>query len=210
MHNDRSVSKSVIARLPRYYRFLCAMEAEGVDRVSSGELSRRMSLTASQIRQDFNCFGCFGQQGYGYNVTQLRRSLGQIIGIDSHYRIILIGAGNMGRAVCQHMDFAGRGFDLIGVFDADPEKIGKELRELPILPESELEAFCKSSGPMAAILCVPDQAARDLAGRLVACGVRYFWNFTHYAVQEDFPDVYSENVHLNDSLMKLCFNITND
>lgn len=206
-HNN--ISKSVIGRLPRYYRFLGMLVEEGYERISSGELSKRLGLTASQIRQDFNHFGGFGQQGYGYNVIELQKNIGHIIGIDNYYGIILVGAGNLGRAIAQHLDFTKKGFELVGIFDSDERLAGLDINNLAVRSFDDIEDFCKKIKPIAAILCIPEYAGKSVTEKLVACGIKTFWNFSHYNINEDFPDAIVENVHLNDSLMTLCYNITN-
>lgn len=209
MKSNNAIPKNVIARLPRYYRFLGMLLDEGMERISSNELSRRMGLTASQIRQDLNHFGGFGQQGYGYNITQLREQIGHIIGIDNYYNVILIGAGNLGRAIAQHLNFQKRGFNLIGIFDSDEKLTGIRISNFAIRHFSQLEEFCEENKPTAAILCIPSNAGKDVTQKLIDCNIKAFWNFSHYNISDDFPDTVVENVHLNDSLMTLCYNITN-
>ena len=205
-----NVSASVIRRLPRYYRFLRELADAGVERISSGDLARRMGLTASQIRQDLNCFGGFGQQGYGYNVRSLHEEVGRILGLGKHRKAILIGAGNLGRAIAQHMDFTSRGFELVGIFDASPELIGRQIAGVPVQNIQALYDFCSRKAPTVAILCIPKEAAMKLSRELVGLGIKGFWNFSHYDLSFHFPDVITENVHLGDSLMTLCFMINND
>ena len=209
MKESNGISQSVIGRLPRYYRFLGELQKKDVNRISSRDLAGMMGLTASQIRQDLNCFGGFGQQGYGYNVTALREQLADILGLDKTYTAILVGAGNLGRAVAGHMSFEDRGFRLIGIFDVDPLYKGIKIRGLPILQDSMLPEFCAASSPDMAVLCVPAEAAPAMVEQLIACGVRSFWNFSHYDIKRDHPDVNVENVHLNDSLMLLSYQIKN-
>lgn len=208
MPKNKNISSPVIKRLPRYYRFLGDLLENGVKRISSRELSERMGLTASQIRQDLNCFGGFGQQGYGYAVESLYKEIGSILGLDNSYNTILIGAGNLGRAVAIHMSFESRGFRLIGIFDNDPQKIGGSIRDMNVIDTVELESFCAANKIDAAILCVPKTAAPQLADRLYALGIRNFWNFSHYDLAMRFSDIVVENVHLNDSLMILCYKIS--
>ncbi len=206
---DDHISKSVIARLPRYYRFLDMLLDEGLPRISSSELSERMGLTASQIRQDFNHFGGFGQQGYGYNVRQLKQSIGHIIGVDNSYKIILVGAGNLGRAMAQHIDFHKIGFQLVGIFDSDERLTGLDINNIAVRSFNDIEDFCFHMKPSAAILCIPERSGKEVAEKLRSVGINAFWNFSHYNINEDFPDAVVENVHLNDSLMTLCYHITN-
>ena len=200
----------VIRRLPRYYRFLTELQAEGVMRISSKELADKMKLTASQVRQDFNCFGGFGQQGYGYSVEQLKNEIESILGINVTKKAILVGAGNLGRAVASHMAFEPKGINLIGIFDKNEQLIGTRLRNVIIANTSQIELFCKKNVPNLAILCVPKDAAQTLSRRLYAMGIRYYWNFSHYDLTTDYPDVVVENVHMSDSLMTLCYRISDD
>ena len=164
-----------------------------------------MGLTASQIRQDLNCFGGFGQQGYGYNVSALREEIGKILGLSLPKKTILIGAGNLGRAILAHMAFAEKGFSIVGVFDRDEDFSGEVLEGIPIRHTDELEQFCQKEKPTVAILCVPKMASQDLVRRLVELGIKGFWNFSHYDIGVYYPDVAVENVHLGDSLMTLCY-----
>ena len=143
----QAISTPVIRRLPRYYRFLGELELEDMERISSKELARRMGLSASQIRQDFNCFGGFGQQGYGYNISELREKIGMILGVNERTGVILIGAGNLGKAIATHLDFQKRGCELIGIFDSNPDLHGVTTAGLPILPMEELSAFCQKYKP---------------------------------------------------------------
>ncbi len=204
-----NVSMSVIRRLPRYYRFLSGLKEKGVTRISSTELSAKLGLTASQIRQDLNCFGGFGQQGYGYIVSQLCDEIANILGISNSYGAVLFGAGNLGRAIATHMSFQAEGFRLLGIFDSSPSKIGTMLGDKEVLNVAELENFFQKEKPSMAVLCVPRDAVGDLADRLYRLGIRYFWNFSHYDISMRYPDVVVENVHLNDSLMTLCYRISN-
>ncbi|MBO4876699.1 MAG: redox-sensing transcriptional repressor Rex [Ruminococcus sp.] len=203
--SKNSISNSVIRRLPRYHRFLGDLEANGYVRISSRELAEKMGLTASQIRQDFNCFGEFGQQGYGYNVKELRGEIGKILGLDVSTPMILLGAGNLGKAIAAHIDFRNRGFELIGIFDANPAVVGGKIGELTVKSVDELEEFCKANRPEAAILCIPKGEAEKEADRLISYGVRAFWNFTHYDLRISHKDVAVENVHLGDSLTTLSY-----
>lgn len=207
MAKHEGVSRSVIKRLPRYYRFLGDLLAKGVTRISSRELAGIMQLTASQIRQDLNCFGGFGQQGYGYNVMSLHKEIANILGLNKETPIILIGAGNLGRTLARHMDFEHYGFSLVGIFDNNPNLIGQTVRKLPVLDIAGLEAFCEQHRPCAAMLCIPREVARETAERLIANGIRSFWNFSHYDIALAFDEVIVENVHLGDSLMTLCYRI---
>lgn len=206
----KSVSMSVIKRLPRYYRFLGELKKNNITRISSKELSQRMGLTASQIRQDLNCFGGFGQQGYGYNVEQLQNEIGTILGVQNGFKTILFGCGNLGRAIASHMTFEDRGFELVGLFDSNADKM-KDIRikGLSVYPVEDLEAYCKEVEPKVAVLCVPTEAAPAIVERLVNLGITNFWNFSHYDIASNYPGVTVENVHLNDSLMTLSYQIMN-
>lgn len=208
MSNGKNISMSVIKRLPRYYRFLGLLKERNVQRISSLELSRQMGLTASQIRQDLNCFGGFGQQGYGYNVGVLYDEIGIILGVDKEKKTIMLGAGNLGQAISRHMSFEKRGFELIGIFDEDTSLVGNEIRGLKVKSADEIESFCNKYAPVVAVLCVPTTEESELLiERLVKCGIKAFWNFTHIDIKATYPDIVVENVHLSDSLMTLCYQI---
>lgn len=205
--SKNAISNSVIRRLPRYYRFLGELQAEGYIRISSRELAEKMGLTASQIRQDFNCFGEFGQQGYGYNVIALREEISKILGLDEIMPMVLIGAGNLGRAIASHIDFQKKGFELVGIFDASPDIIGKKIGSLEVLDISELENFCEKNKPVGAILCVPQIEAVKETDRLIKLGIKAFWNFTHYNIHTGDKNIAVENVHLGDSLTTLSYQL---
>lgn len=207
MAKRENVSMSVIKRLPRYYRFLSDLDNNGVTRISSRELSQRMNLTASQIRQDLNCFGGFGQQGYGYNVEQLYKEIGQILGVDRGHKTILIGAGNLGRALASHMSFEKKGFNLIGIFDRNEAVAGQMVRGIPVRHVDGLEDFCINNHPRVAVLCIPRDNVQSIVELLISLGIKGFWNFTHYDFAGKYPDVYIENVHLGDTLMTLCYGV---
>lgn len=207
MTKNEHISMSVVRRLPRYYRFLYDLKENGVTRISSRELSQRMGLTASQIRQDLNCFGGFGQQGYGYMVEQLYNEIGHILGMDRLADTILLGAGNLGRAIVNHMDFENRGIRLVGIFDDAPEMEGVLVRNLAVQPTSKLEEFCAQQHPLVAILCIPKEAAPQIVERLTNAGVKGFWNFSHYDIAHEVEGAVVENVHLGDSLMTLSYQL---
>lgn len=209
MSRNDGVSLSVIKRLPRYYRFLGELKEKGVVRISSKDLSSKMGLTASQIRQDLNCFGGFGQQGYGYNIESLYDEIGKILGVNSNRKAILIGAGNLGKAIALHMSFEARGFNLIGIFDRNEALSGQMLRKIPIRHIDGLFDFCKENSPTVAVLCIPSAAAEALAPQLVELGIKGFWNFSHYDISANHPNVAVENVHLSDSLMTLSYHVNN-
>lgn len=200
-----SISMSVIRRLPRYYRFLTDAKEEGTLRISSQELARRMGLTASQIRQDLNCFGGFGQQGYGYDVTRLLGEIGGLLGVNMAYPAIMIGGGNLGRAVAIYLAEQPRGFDLQAIFEKDKALIGRPVSNINVMDVATLEDYCRHNPTDAAILCIPSAAADKVVASLYDAGIRYFWNFSHYDIMMKYPDAIVENVHLGDSLMTLCY-----
>ena len=204
---QKEISQAVIRRMPRYYRFLGELLDEGVERISSNDLSNRMQVTASQIRQDFNCFGGFGQQGYGYNIEQLYNEIGNILGINNSSKAILIGAGNLGHAIATHLNFQNKGFELISIFDNNPEVVGTTVGGLVVLSSDDLEDFCKKEKPDIAILCIPAEYAAENADKLVGLGIKGFWNFTQYDLVHRYENIAVENVHLGDSLMTLCYQI---
>ncbi len=207
MLNDK-ISISVIRRLPRYYRFLGRLKDSGINRISSGELASSMGLTASQIRHDLNCFGGFGQQGYGYDIVKLHSEIGKILGLDNSYKAVLIGVGNLGKAVASHISFPDRGFFLDAVFDNNPEIIGTSIGSVTVRDVSELADYCSESKPDCAFLCLPYESAEPVAEILYNGGVRSFWNFSHFDLTLKYNDVIMENVHLTDSLMTLCYRMS--
>ena len=203
---EKEISQAVIGRLPRYLRYLGDLKDEGVERVSSQELSELMQVTASQIRQDFNNFGGFGQQGYGYNVEYLYNEIGKILGLDRKHNFVIIGAGNLGRALGNYLNFERRGFIFRGMFDRNPDLIGKDVRGVKVKPMEELEQFIKENDIDIAVLTIPKTGAVEVADKLVQNGIRAIWNFAH--VDLHVPEgIQVENVHLSDSLMKLSYNI---
>lgn len=208
MKRERPVSNSVINRLPRYYRFLGRLLRDSVSRISSKELAALMKVTASQIRQDLNCFGGFGQQGYGYNVELLHRQIGEILGVDNLTPAILIGAGNLGKVVANQVDLKTRGFNLIAAFDRSPAIIGQRLVGLTVRDIAELEEFCRAKHPVAAVICIPTAAAASLADKLVELGIVGFWNFSSYDFGFAHEGVKVVNVHLSDSIMTLSYLVT--
>ena len=208
--NNNTISSSVIKRLPRYYRFLGELKNQGVTRISSRELSEKMGLTASQIRQDLNCFGGFGQQGYGYNINLLEEEIAKILGLDVPKNAILIGMGNMGKAVTMHMNFESKGFRIVGLFDSKESLVGQVVRNLPIRNTADLDEFCRENRPQVAILCIPKNAAADIAEQLINLGIKAFWNFSHYDISLNHKCIVVENVHLSDSLMTLSYQMTNN
>lgn len=207
MPNQKAISSAVIRRLPRYYRFLGELLKSGAVRISSRELSDKMGLTASQIRQDLNCFGGFGQQGYGYNIAELHEEIAKILGLDRQTDAILIGAGNLGRAVANHMDFDNRGFRLVGIFDQNPNLLGQRIKGIEIMDTARIEEFFKDNKPIVAILCIPKTATKELSDRLIPMGIKGFWNFSHYDLLDFHKDIVVENVHMSDSLMTLSYKV---
>ena len=210
MSRSINISNSVIRRLPRYYRFLGELEDQQISKISSRELSERMHLTASQIRQDLNCFGGFGQQGYGYNVSELRKEIGRILGVDKHRKTILIGAGNLGTALAVHINFEKSGCSLIGIFDSNKKIVGNPLGKLTITDIDDLEKFCRENKPEVAVLCIPKSVTKEIVDRLTELGVRSFWNFSHYDINVEHKNIIVENVHLGDSLLTLSYGVNNN
>lgn len=204
---QKEISQAVIGRLPRYFRYLGDLKDEGVERISSQELSELMQVTASQIRQDFNNFGGFGQQGYGYNVEYLYDEISKILGLNQTHHLIIIGAGNLGQAIGNYMNFERRGFILKGLFDSNPALEGKEVRGIAVQPMENIEEFVKANNIDIAVLTIPKTSAVAVAESLVKYGIKAIWNFAH--VDLNVPEgIQVENVHLSDSLMKLSYNIT--
>jgi redox-sensing transcriptional repressor len=203
---EKGISQAVISRLPRYYRYLGELKAQNIERVSSGELSRLMHVTASQIRQDFNNFGGFGQQGYGYNVENLYDEIARILGLDHEHKMILIGCGNLGQALINYMNFRNRGFIFKGAFDVNRDLFGRTVAGIDIMPLDNMERFVREHDIDIAVLTVPKKEALALSKRLVACGIKGIWNFAHTDLPVP-PEVQVENVHLSDSLMKLSYNL---
>lgn len=204
---EKGISQAVVRRMPRYYRYLRDLLEQGVERVSSNELSKLMKVTASQIRQDLNNFGGFGQQGYGYNVRFLYEEIGKILGLDQTHNLIIIGAGNLGQAIANYGRFDSLGFVTVALFDVNPEIIGKEVRGIKVHALDELEVFCQNHKVDIAALTMPKQSADNTAQRLVELGIRAIWNFAHVDLDVDDESVVVENVHLSDSLMQLSYNI---
>ena len=201
------ISSSVIKRMPRYYRHLGELKSEGRTRISSVELAKRLGFTASQIRQDLNCFGGFGQQGYGYNIEQLHYEIANILGFNKQKKTVLIGAGNLARAVALGMKFETKGYQLIGIFDKKESLLGETVKGLPIRHINTLDDFCLENRPTAAVLCIPKDQVKDIAEQLIKLGVKGFWNFSHYDISHNYPNVCVENVHLSDSLLTLCYQL---
>ena len=201
---EKGISRAVIKRLPRYYRYLGELLEDGVERISSGELSERMKVTASQIRQDLNNFGGFGQQGYGYNVRYLYSEIGKILGLDRVHNMIFVGAGNLGQALANYMNFERRGFIFTGVFDNNPALYGRKIRGIEVRPMEEVADFVEQNNVDIAVLTIPKNSAEEVADRLVSVGIKAIWNFAHVDLKVP-KEVQVENVHLSDSLMKLSY-----
>ena len=205
---SKNISPAVIKRLPRYYRYLGDLLKSGIDRISSKELSERKQVTASQIRQDLNNFGGFGQQGYGYNVEYLYNEIAKILGLDKDYNLIIVGAGNLGTAITNYTDFAKRGFYVKQVFDIKPELIGKKIGDIEILGMDSLPDYIKNNQVDIAAITVPKEMATETAAKLVKCGIKAIWNFA--PVDLRLPkDVIVETIHLSDTLMRLSYSLKN-
>ncbi|NLY19128.1 MAG: redox-sensing transcriptional repressor Rex [Clostridiaceae bacterium] len=202
----KKVSIAVIRRLPRYYRYLSDLLKADIKRISSKELSERMGITASQIRQDLICFGGFGQQGYGYNIETLYSEIGKILGVDRRFTTVIIGAGNMGNALANYGNFKKRGYDLIGIFDISPDRVGKVINGLEIMHMDKLDDFIKKNKVDIAILTIPSQNISEVAERVAKLGVKGIWNFSPQDLHLS-GNVIVENVHLSDGLMVLGYRI---
>ena len=204
----QKVSDAVIHRLPRYYRYLDDLYNKGIVRISSNSLGSKMDITASQIRQDLSCFGEFGQQGYGYNVAELRSEIGHILGIDKGHRLIIIGVGHLGHALLQNFDFEQVGFHVDTAFDISPDLVGTRIHDVTIRSMDELEPYVAENQPNVAVLTVPQHVAQPMASRLIDLGIKGFWNFTNVELSTDVPDVFFEDVHFVDTLLTLSYRIT--
>ena len=208
--NERGISKAVIQRLPRYYRHLSELLEENVERISSGKLSKRMRVTASQIRQDLNNFGGFGQQGYGYNVRFLRDEISKILGLDSPHDMVLVGCGNLGQALAKSASFEKNGFNFVGLFDIDPSLEGKKINKMSIRMVGDLSNFIKKNKVEIAVLALPKASAVGVAQILANSGIKAIWNFAQIDLHLQLPSTVTvENVHLTDSLMRLSYNLSN-
>ena len=204
-----NISDAVIRRLPRYYRQLTDLYHRGIVRTSSHSLGQEMNITASQIRQDFSCFGEFGQQGYGYNVEELRSEIGHILGVDNDHHLIMIGVGNLGRALLNNFPFENTGFTVDAAFDASPELVGTSINGVTVHPASELETFIRENPVDVVVLTIPQNAAQNTANRLIDLGIQGFWNFTNVELSSTRPNVKIENIHFADSLLTLSYRIAN-
>ena len=204
-----NISDAVIRRLPRYYRQLTDLCNRGVVRISSHSLGQEMNITASQIRQDFSCFGEFGQQGYGYNVEELKAEIGHILGVDNDHPLIMIGVGNLGHALLQNFPFSQCGFSVEAAFDVSPSVIGATVNGIPVYAMSELDSFLRDHTVDVVVLTIPQSVAQDTADHLIDLGVKGFWNFTNIELSSQLPDVQFENIHFADSLLTLSYRIAN-
>ena len=205
---QKEISRAVIERLPRYYRYLGELLQSGVERISSGELSKLMHVTASQIRQDLNNFGGFGQQGYGYNVRFLRDEISKILGLDKEHRMIIIGSGHLGKALANYENFNRGSFQIVGLFDVREELIGTKVRKLEIRRVEDLPEFLRENPVDIAALTLPKKNAKEVAQVLVRNGIRAIWNFAYTDLQLELPEeILVENVHLSDGLMRLTYRL---
>ena len=204
-----NISDAVIRRLPRYYRQLTDLCARGVVRISSHSLGQEMNITASQIRQDFSCFGEFGQQGYGYNVEELRAEIGHILGVDNDHHLVMIGVGNLGRALLRNFPFSQTGFSADAAFDVSPSVIGTTVNGVPVYAMDELESYIEAHSVDVVVLTIPQDVAQDTANRLIEMGVHGSWNFTNVELSSAKPDVKFEHIHFADSLLTLSYRIAN-
>ena len=204
-----NISDAVIRRLPRYYRHLNELCSRGVVRISSHSLGQEMNITASQIRQDFSCFGEFGQQGYGYNVEELKAEIGHILGVDNDHHLIMIGVGNLGHALLQNFPFSQCGFTVDAAFDVSPSVVGTVVNGIPVHSMTELDSYIQEHPVDVVVLTIPQSVAQDTANRLIALGVKGFWNFTNIELSSTLPDVQFENIHFADSLLTLSYRIAN-
>ncbi len=206
--NEKYISQAVIRRLPRYFRYLRELLNNDIMRISSKELSERMNVTASQIRQDFNCFGGFGQQGYGYNVKYLYGEISKILGVDKSYSAIIVGVGNLGKALINTPMFEKRGVGICGLFDVAADTVGRKFGEHTVMHVDSMPQFCKDNNIDIAILTLPKTEVYQTAATLAEAGIRGLWNFSNTELKTDsFEGVMIENVHLGDSLMALCYSI---
>ena len=204
-----NISDAVIRRLPRYYRQLTELQRKGVVRTSSHSLGQEMGITASQIRQDFSCFGEFGQQGYGYNVEELRCEIGHILGVDNSHHLIMIGVGNLGKALLNNFHFGQVGFSADAAFDVAEEVVGTTINGVPVYSTDNLEEYVREHEVDVVVLTIPQHVAQDMADRLISLGIEGFWNFTNMELSSDNPRVQFENIHFADSLLTLSYSIAN-
>lgn len=210
MKRNSKVSTAVIRRLPRYYRQLSELQEAGTVRISSSALGKSMGLTASQIRQDLFCFGGFGQQGYGYKVDSLKEEIGEILGINQGHTIVVLGTGNLGRALIRNFKFSSNGFRLLAAFDISAQVVGTQIAGVPVYHTDSLEPFLAEHPADVGLLTVPISAAQEMGDRLVAAGVRGIWNFTNCEISVSRPEVVVESVHFSDSLLALSYMISRE
>ena len=212
MATQNKASLPVIKRLPKYYRYLTTMQRNGVEKVSSSELARIMGTTASQVRQDFNCFGRFGQQGIGYKVDTLQSEVSKLLFGDNGEKLstILLGVGRLGNAVSSFLTRDVNGYRLLAAFDVREDVVGTEMNGVPVRHIRDLAEFCNANHPQVAVLCIPRESAAELSSTLVSLGIKGFWNFSHYDLSVDYSDIIVENVHLGDSLMSLGYRMRNE
>lgn len=212
MATQNKASLPVIKRLPKYYRYLTTMQRNGVEKVSSSELARIMGTTASQVRQDFNCFGGFGQQGIGYKVDTLQSEVFKLLFGDNGEKLstILLGVGRLGNAVSSFLTRDVNGYRLLAAFDVREDVVGTEMNGVPVRHIRDLAEFCNANHPQVAVLCIPRESAAELSSTLVSLGIKGFWNFSHYDLSVDYSDIIVENVHLGDSLMSLGYRMRNE
>ena len=208
--NNHEISPAVIRRLPRYYRYLTELERLGLTKISSADLSRKIQVTASQIRQDLNCFGDFGQQGYGYNIKNLRESIADILGIREKNRAVIIGVGHLGSALANHSTLEKCGVELAGLFDVSLDVLGKTVAGHVVRDIKDVDAFCRENNIDIAVLTLPKHSTEGVARRLAEAGVTGFWNFANTELRLPDLDVHIENVHMGDSLMQLCYKLHSD
>ena len=208
-YKSKQISPAVVNRLPRYYRYLTELIRIEKFKISSKELSKIMNVTASQIRQDLNCFGGFGQQGYGYNIKQLHVEIGKILGVECGFTAIIVGAGNLGTTICESGLFVKRGVILTALFDIDPEIIGTEIAEFTVTDVKKAADYCRENKIDIAVLTLPKDETEPMANMLADAGVKGFWNFSNMELKIDRPDIKAQNMHMGDSLMMLCFDLNN-
>ena len=212
MATQNKASLPVIKRLPKYYRYLTTMQRNGIEKVSSSELARIMGTTASQVRQDFNCFGGFGQQGIGYKVDTLQSEVSKLLFGDNGEKLstILLGVGRLGNAVSSFLTRDVNGYRLLAAFDVREDVVGTEMNGVPVRHIRDLAEFCNANHPQVAVLCIPRESAAELSSTLVSLGIKGFWNFSHYDLSVDYSDIIVETVHLGDSLMSLGYRMRNE
>ena len=212
MATQNKASLPVIKRLPKFYRYLTTMQRNGIEKVSSSELARIMGTTASQVRQDFNCFGGFGQQGIGYKVDTLQSEVSKLLFGDNGEKLstILLGVGRLGNAVSSFLTRDVNGYRLLAAFDVREDVVGTEMNGVPVRHIRDLAEFCNANHPQVAVLCIPRESAAELSSTLVSLGIKGFWNFSHYDLSVDYSDIIVENVHLGDSLMSLGYRMRNE